>query len=56
MTNPKMEEMGHTDSLGMTDENLAEERYAANTGEGKPERLAGEYDISREKQDRFVLN
>src|SRR5215212_4112097 len=26
--NPKMEEMGHTDSLGQTAENLAEERYA----------------------------
>ncbi|WP_047866402.1 thiolase family protein [Rubrobacter aplysinae] len=56
MTNPKMERMGHTDSLGMTAENLAEERYAANTGEGKPERLAGEYDISRERQDEFALH
>jgi hypothetical protein len=27
MVNPKMEELGHTDSLGMTAENLAEERY-----------------------------
>src|SRR5215212_10007957 len=26
--NPKMEEMGHTDSLGQTAENLAKERYA----------------------------
>jgi acetyl-CoA acyltransferase len=25
--NPKMEEMGHTDSLGMTAENLAQERF-----------------------------
>ena len=27
MVNPKMEEMGHTDSLGMTAENLAQERF-----------------------------
>jgi acetyl-CoA acyltransferase len=52
--NPKMEEMGHTDSLGETAENLAEERYAG-TSEEQPEGLAGEYDISRERQDRFAL-
>ena len=52
--NPKMEEMGHTDSLGETAENLAEERYAV-TSEEQPEGLAGEYDISRERQDRFAL-
>ncbi|MDQ3860902.1 MAG: thiolase family protein [Actinomycetota bacterium] len=52
--NPKMEEMGHTDSLGETAENLAEERYAV-TSEEEPEGLAGEYDISRERQDRFAL-
>ncbi|HEX5912757.1 MAG TPA: thiolase family protein, partial [Rubrobacter sp.] len=53
--NPKMEEMGHTDSLGETAENLAEERYAVTSGEEQPEGLAGEYDISREAQDRFAL-
>jgi acetyl-CoA acyltransferase len=37
--NPRMEEMGHTDPLGITAENLAEE-----------------YDISRERQDRFALH
>ena len=52
--NPKMEEIGHTDSLGETAENLAEERYAG-TSEEQPEGLAGEYDISRERQDRFAL-
>ena len=52
--NPKMEEMGHTDSLGETAENLAEERYTG-TSEEQPEGLAGEYDISRERQDRFAL-
>jgi len=60
MTNPRMEELGHTDSLGMTAENLAEARYAVATeevtGEGEPESLAAEYDISREKQDRFALH
>jgi acetyl-CoA acyltransferase len=53
--NPKMEAMGHTDSLGETAENLAEERYAVTSEEEQPEGLAGEYDISREAQDRFAL-
>src|ERR671915_842289 len=53
--NPKMEEMGHTDSLGETAENLADERYAVLSEEEQPEGLAGEYDISREAQDRFAL-
>jgi len=56
MVNPKMEEMGHTDSLGMTAENLAEERFWVTVEEEKPEELAGEYDVSREAQDRFVLS
>ncbi len=46
--NPKMEEMGHTDSLGMTAENLVEERYATTPEEERPEGLANEYDLSRE--------
>ena len=54
--NPKMEEMGHTDSLGMTAENLAEERFHVTAEEQEPEGLAGEYDISREAQDRFALS
>src|SRR5215207_6254351 len=41
--NPRMEAMGHTDSLHVTAE------------EQQPEGLAGEYDISREAQDRFAL-
>ncbi len=53
--NPMMEEMGHTDSLGMTAENLAEERFRLSAGEEKPEELARTYDISRERQDRFAL-
>src|ERR671918_731842 len=53
--NPKMEEMGHTNSLGETAENLAEERYAVTSEEEQPEGLAGDYNISRERQDRFAL-
>jgi acetyl-CoA acyltransferase len=56
MVNPKMEKMGHTDSLGMTAENLAEERFRVTAEEQKPEELAGEYDVSREAQDRFALS
>lgn len=55
LVNPKMEEMGHTDSLGMTAENLAEERYHLTSEEQEPDRLAEGYDISREKQDLFAL-
>lgn len=54
--NPKMEEMGHTDSLGETAENLAEERFLVSSEEQQPEELASEYDISREKQDQFALH
>jgi acetyl-CoA acyltransferase len=54
--NPKMEKMGHTDSLGITAENLAEERYHVSSEEQRPEELAKTYDISREKQDRFALS
>ena len=53
--NPKMEEMGHTDSLGMTAENLAQERFLLTPDEDQPEDLAAYYDISREAQDRFAL-
>ena len=54
--NPKMEAMGHTDSLGMTAENLAEERFKVTVEEQRPEELAQTYDISRERQDRFALH
>ena len=54
--NPKMEEMGHTDSLGVTAENLAEERYLRDARRGaEPEEVAAAYDISREAQDSFAL-
>src|ERR687897_2789103 len=55
LVNPKMEALGHTDSLGVTAENLAQERYQVTAEEHKPEDLARAYDISREAQDRFAL-
>jgi 3-oxoadipyl-CoA thiolase len=55
-TNPRMEELGHTDSLGQTAENLAQERFLVTTEEERPEELAASYDISREKQDAFALH
>jgi 3-oxoadipyl-CoA thiolase len=55
-TNPRMEEMGHTDSLGQTAENLAQARFVVTTEEERPEELAAAYDISREKQDAFALH
>ena len=55
MVNPKMERMGHTDSLGMTAENVAQERFHVTPDEDEPEGLAQQYDVSREAQDRFAL-
>ncbi len=43
MVNPKMEELGHTDSLGMTAENLAQERFHVTPDEDQPGGLAEEY-------------
>jgi 3-oxoadipyl-CoA thiolase len=54
-TNPRMEELGHTDSLGQTAENLAQARFVVTTEEERPEELAAAYDISRERQDAFAL-
>ena len=53
--NPRMEEMGHTDSLGMTAENLAQERFDITPDEDAPDEMAEAYDVSREAQDRFAL-
>src|ERR671916_1825631 len=53
--NPRMEEMGHTDSLGMTAENLAQERFLITPDEDAPDEVAAVYDVSRETQDRFAL-
>ena len=56
MVNPRMEEMGHTDTLGMTAENLAQERFLITPDEDDPEGLARDYDVSREAQDRFAAH
>src|ERR687897_218745 len=53
--NPKMKQMGHTDSLGMTAENLAQERYLVTPDEDAPDEVAFAYNVSREAQDRFAL-
>src|SRR3712207_837150 len=53
--NPRMEALGHTDSLGMTAENLAQERYLLTPDEEAPDEVAAVYDVSREAQDRFAL-
>ncbi len=53
--NPKMEALGHTDSLGQTAENLAQERYEVTPDENEPDRVAEDYQVSREDQDRFAL-
>jgi acetyl-CoA acetyltransferase family protein len=55
MVNPRMEELGHTDSLGTTAENLAQERFGITPDEDRPEGLAEEYDVSRGAQDRFAM-
>src|SRR3712207_4407077 len=53
--NPKMEALGHTNSLGMTAENLAQERYLLTPDEDAPDEVAAAYDVSRQAQDRFAL-
>src|ERR687898_4369 len=53
--NPKMQEIGHTASLGITAENLAQERYLVTPDEDAPDEVAAAYDVSREAQDRFAL-
>jgi acetyl-CoA acyltransferase len=53
--NPKMEALGHTDSLGMTAENLAQERYEVTPDENEPDRVAEDYRVSRDDEDRFAL-
>jgi acetyl-CoA acetyltransferase family protein len=55
-TNPRLEELGHTDSLGMTAENLVAERYKFIYQEQRPQELAERYAITRERQDRFALS
>src|SRR5918993_3928088 len=44
-TNPRLEEMAHTDSLGQTAENLAVERFHVSSDNDAPEAVAAEYDV-----------
>jgi acetyl-CoA acetyltransferase family protein len=53
--NPRMEALGHTDSLGQTAENLAQERHQVTPDENAPDKVARDYRVSREEQDRFAL-
>jgi 3-oxoadipyl-CoA thiolase len=53
--NEKMERLGHSDSLGLTAENLAQERFLITPDEQDPQGLAAAYRVSREQQDRFAL-
>jgi acetyl-CoA acetyltransferase family protein len=56
LVNPRMEALGHTDSLGQTAENLAVERFLVSSDNDDPEAVVAQYDISREKQDAFALH
>lgn len=56
--NRKLEEAGHTDPLGITAENLVAERFfdrGSDLVASKDADAGPEYDISRERQDRFAL-
>jgi acetyl-CoA acetyltransferase family protein len=53
--NPKMEALGHTETLGMTAENIAQAQHLIGLDETMPDEVAKEHTISREAQDRFAL-
>ena len=53
--NRRMEALGHTDSLGQTAENLAQERHQVTPDENAPDKVARDFRVSREEQDRFAL-
>ena len=53
--NPRMEALGHTDSLGITAENLAQAQHLITPDENTPDEFAGGYQIDRFAQDRFAL-
>ncbi len=52
-TNPRLEEMGHTDALGITAEHLAAGAHL--TGGDAPDATADDHRISRADQDAFAL-
>jgi 3-oxoadipyl-CoA thiolase len=53
--NPRMEQLGHTDALGITAEHLAQARHLAMPDEQAPDALAAAAQISRAAQDAFAL-
>jgi 3-oxoadipyl-CoA thiolase len=55
MVNPRMEQLGHTDPLGITAENLVAEPHPIAAQGHAAEQLSAEYRVGREHQDRFAL-
>lgn len=53
--NPRMEQLGHTDPLGVTAESLAQARHLLDAEGLAPDAVAAAHRISREDQDRFAL-
>jgi acetyl-CoA acyltransferase len=53
--NPRMEQLGHTDALGVTAESLAQARHLVTPDEQAPDQLAAANQIERAAQDRFAL-
>jgi acetyl-CoA acyltransferase len=53
--NPRMEQLGHTDALGITAENLAQAQHRITPDENAPDVVAEAYRIGREAQDRFAI-
>ena len=56
MVNPKMEQLGHTDALGITAENLVAAPYPIVAQGHAAEQLSGAYNVGREHQDQFALH
>ncbi len=55
MVNPHMEQLGHTDPLGITAENLVAAPYPIAAQGHEAEQLSAEYHVGREHQDQFAL-
>ncbi len=53
--NPRMEQLGHTDPLGVTAESLAQAKHLLAPDGQDPDEVAAAHRISREDQDAFAL-
>ncbi len=53
--NPRMEQLGHTDPLGVTAESLAQARHLITPDEQAPDDTAAAHRVSRAAQDAFAL-